>query len=110
LQGHFKAHSTHEQSVIAPPSGSKVLAASKRDSHQVLRHGKQAVGTQFHPKFSAEIMRAYIRHKHSNLLREGTDPHQIFNSVAATPEARRLLSRFAHQHGWTGAREGNEPP
>ena len=109
LPGNFRAHTTHEQSVIEPPAGSTVLAASKRDPHQVLRHGKRAISTQFHPEFSAEIMRAYIRRKHADLLREGTDAQQIFSAVAATPAARRLLFRFAHQHGWVGVSGGTKP-
>ena len=96
----FRAHTTHEQSVLEPPNGSTVLARSNRDLHQVLRHGKRAVSTQFHPEFSADIMRAYIQRKHADIAREGTDPDEIFNAVAATPVARRLLSRFARHQGW----------
>lgn len=102
----FKAHTTHEQSVLEPPAGSTVLARSKRDPHQVLRYEKQAMSTQFHPEFSAEIMRDYIKRKHADIAREGSNPREIFNAVAATPVARRLLSRFARHHGWLDEDDG----
>lgn len=99
----FRAHTTHEQSVLEPPSSATVLARSARDPHQLLRHGPQAISTQFHPEFNADVMRAYIRRKHGDMQREGTDPQQVFGSVAATPFARRLLRQFARRHGWIHA-------
>jgi GMP synthase (glutamine-hydrolysing) len=100
LPASFRAHTTHEQSVLEPPRGSIVLARSARDPHQLLRHGPHAISTQFHPEFNAEVMRAYIKRKHADMQRDGMDPHQTFSAVAATPVARRLLQQFAHRHGW----------
>ena len=97
----FRAHTTHEQSVLEPPPGTTVLAQSARDPHQLLRYGPNAISVQFHPEFNAEVMRAYIRRKQADLRREGTDPERIFNAVAATPVARRLLRQFARLHAWS---------
>jgi GMP synthase (glutamine-hydrolysing) len=97
----FRAHTTHEQSVIEPPQGATVLARSARDPHQLLRYAPHALSTQFHPEFNAEVMRAYIRRKHGDLRREGADPQAIFGAVAATPIARRLLRHFSRHHRWT---------
>ncbi|MDE2154314.1 MAG: glutamine amidotransferase [Xanthomonadaceae bacterium] len=102
LPASFRAHTTHEQSVLEAPHGSAVLARSARDPHQLLRHGPNALSVQFHPEFNAEIMRGYIRRKLADMRREGVDPQQIFGAVAATPIARRLLRLFARKHGWTG--------
>lgn len=96
----FRAHTTHEQSVIEPPDGVKVLARSARDPHQVLRYGANAVSTQFHPEFNADVMRAYVKRKHSDLKREGSDPVSVFRGVRATPVARQLLRDFARRHHW----------
>ena len=95
----FRAHTTHEQSVLEAPSGATVLARSARDPHQLLRYGPNALSTQFHPEFSADVMRAYIRRKCSDMRREGADPQRCFREVAATPIARRLLQRFAGHYG-----------
>lgn len=100
LPTRFRAHTTHEQSVIEPPVGAAVLARSARDPHQLLRYGPHALSAQFHPEFNAEVMRAYIRRKHGDLRREGADPQAIFGAVAATPIARRLLRHFSRHHRW----------
>lgn len=103
LPSSFRAHTTHEQSVLEPPHGSTVLARSLRDPHQLLRHGPQAVSSQFHPEFNADVMRAYIKRKHADMQREGANPQQTFGNVAATPLARRLLRQFSRLHGWNHA-------
>lgn len=103
LPATFRAHTTHEQSVLEPPPGATVLACSLRDPHQLLRHGPRAISSQFHPEFNADVMRAYIKRKHADMQREGTDPRQVFGDVAATPLARRLLRQFARLHGWSHA-------
>lgn len=94
----FRAHTTHEQSVVELPRGATVLARSERDPNHLLRYGKQAFSAQFHPEFNADVMRAYIRRKHADMQREGSDPGQVFRAVAATPVARSLLRQFVHRH------------
>ncbi len=105
LPASFRAHTTHEQSVIEPPRGATVLARSERDPHQLLRYGPKAISTQFHPEFNSEVMRDYVRRKHSDMRREGFDPRSVFRAVAATPVARQLLRRFSLLHGWNQKNE-----
>jgi GMP synthase (glutamine-hydrolysing) len=99
----FRAHTTHEQSVLEVPKGAKVLARSARDPHHLIRYGRNAVSVQFHPEFNADVMRAYIRRKHNDMRREGFDPHHAYRQVAATPLARRLLKMFSRRHGLSHA-------
>jgi GMP synthase (glutamine-hydrolysing) len=101
----FRAHTTHEQTVLEPPKGAVVLARSERDPHQLVRYGPTAVSSQFHPEFNAEVMRDYVKRKHAEMRREGTDPKSIFQGVAATPVARQLLRQFSRIHGWSRAAE-----
>ncbi len=96
----FAAHTTHEQSVLEAPAGATLLARSKRDPHQILRYGKHAISTQFHPEFSAEVMRAYLVYKAAGGSRRELQQLDVFREVAATPEARGLLARFARRAGW----------
>lgn len=100
LSNGFRAHTTHEQSVLEPPKGATVLARSARDPHQLLRYGAHAVSTQFHPEFNADVMRAYVRRKRADLKREGADAAAVFRGVGATPVARQLLRDFARAHRW----------
>lgn len=98
LPGTFHAHTTHEQSVLELPRGAVSLASSARDPHHLVRYGKHAVSTQFHPEFSAEVMRAYIRRKHEVLASEGTPPADMLAAVVATPHATGLLRTFVRRH------------
>lgn len=100
----FRAHTTHEQSVMEVPKGAMILAGSARDPHHLLRYGPNALSVQFHPEFNADVMRAYIHRKRDAMHKEGFDPHHTFRQVAATPMARRLLRHFARHHGLGGAR------
>jgi GMP synthase (glutamine-hydrolysing) len=95
----FRAHTTHEQSVMEVPKDARVLARSARDPHHLLRYGKHALSVQFHPEFNADVMRAYIKRKHHDMRREGFDPHHTFRQVAPTPSARRFLKMFSRHHG-----------
>lgn len=99
LPSRFRAHATHEQSVLKPPAATQVLARSARDRHQLLRYGRNAMSVQFHPEFNADVMRRYIHRKRHDMHREGSDVRATFSSVAPTPIARLLLRTFARQHG-----------
>ncbi|GLQ88940.1 glutamine amidotransferase [Dyella flagellata] len=99
LPAQFRAHTTHEQSVLEVPKGAKVLARSARDPHHLIRYGRNAISVQFHPEFNADVMRAYIERKHHAMRREGFDPQHTYRQVAATPLARRLLKVFSRHHG-----------
>ena len=94
----FHAHTTHEQSVLELPRGAVSLARSERDPHHLVRYGKHAVSTQFHPEFSAEVMRAYIRRKRDALAQEGHSPDALLAAVVPTPHAGMLLRGFVHKH------------
>lgn len=54
----FPAYLFHQQSVIKLPPHCDVLAESENDSYQILRYGTTAFSVQFHPEFTAEIMKA----------------------------------------------------
>lgn len=93
----FAAQATHRQSVLRPPADATVLAVSALDPCQAFRWGEAAWGVQFHPEFSATHMRGYIRGRADALAGEGRDWRAMWASVAAAPQARRLLRRFARQ-------------
>lgn len=56
----FSAQVTHAQSVKTLPPGARLLARNAFEPHQAFRLGETTWGVQFHPEFSAEVMRAYI--------------------------------------------------
>lgn len=103
LPSEFRAHATHEQSVLELPKGATALASSSRDPHHLVRYGAQAMSAQFHPEFNADVMRAYIHRKREAMLSEGNDPHHVYRQVAATPVARRVMRGFGIRHGLSAA-------
>ena len=90
----FKAHLTHEQSVIELPPGARVLASSEHDPHQIVRYGPNAISTQFHPEFTPQVSEACIRRRADVLRNDGTDPNALIRALEDTGEARRLLVSF----------------
>lgn len=95
LSAGFRAHTTHQQSVMQAPTGAVVLARSEQDDHQALRYGRHAWGVQFHPEFSARVMAGYIRGRADRLREEGIDALQLLRECGPAPAARTILQRFA---------------
>lgn len=91
----FFAHATHSQTVLKLPPGAVHLAQSDHDPYHAFRIGRRAWGVQFHPEFSADIMRAYIQKQAQELVQEGQNPDRLVQTVAPTPEAAAILSAFA---------------
>lgn len=104
LPAQFRAHTTHEQSVIEAPKGATVLARSARDPHHLIRYSPHALSVQFHPEFNADIMRAYIQRKRQVMREEGANVEHVYKAVAPTPDARRLLRLFTAHHRLGGHR------
>ena len=96
LPPRFQVQATHLQTVLRAPEGATVLARSVHDACHAFRWGDRAWGVQFHPEFSATHMRGYVQARHVALQREGQCPKTIAGNVRATPQARRVLSRFVH--------------
>jgi len=87
----FPAHFVHSQSVRELPPGATLLAGNAQEPHQAFRVGACAWGVQFHPEFSADVMRGYI---HCRIERQ-EEAAALLAAVRVTPEAASLLSRFA---------------
>jgi GMP synthase (glutamine-hydrolysing) len=90
----FLVHVTHSQSVLRLPPGATPLACNAHDPHQAFRIGKCAWGVQFHPEYSAGIMRSYIRVEASESETAGLNIPELLNAVQETPVATRTLRNF----------------
>jgi GMP synthase (glutamine-hydrolysing) len=95
LPARFPAHATHLQGVLRMPGDAVLLARSALDACQAFRWGESAWGVQFHPEFGTGHMHGYLRARRDALVREGRDPARLAGAVAATPQAREVLRRFA---------------
>ncbi|WP_369991451.1 glutamine amidotransferase [Pseudomonas xanthosomatis] len=94
----FPAHLTHEQSVITLPEGAVALARSAHDPHQIIRYGRHAISTQYHPEFTPGHLEAMIRRRHALLVAEQRDPAHMLNALQKTPSAQSVMCRFVWSH------------
>lgn len=94
LPEYFVAHLSHAQSVVQLPPDCAILAHNSHDAHQALRYGPRQWSVQFHPEFTAPVMRAYIERQRAALRDQGDDPEALRVSVHDCHEAAGLLQRF----------------
>ena len=70
--------------------------AGEREEIMGVRHKELMVeGVQFHPEFTADIMRAYLSAQAPELLGEGQSVDALIGAVEDAPHARALLQRFS---------------
>lgn len=101
LQGlptQFEAYLTHAQRVTKVPENAQVLATSERDGHQIIRYSPTAVSTQFHPEFTAALLKAVINLNYEKLVIEGQPVEQLIADLKAADVPRTILHRFVHQY------------
>lgn len=107
----LRAHVTHLQSVLELPPGAVHLAASALEPHHAFRFGERIWGVQFHPEFTADIMRAYLDLLAARLAAEGLDAAAIAAVVTEAAAATTVLRRFAVLAGAGSAYASTlEPP
>lgn len=95
----FAAHLTHMQTIVTLPAGAVALAKSAHDPHQIVRYGRNAVSTQFHPEFTTTHMETLIRRREQDLLKERRDPVRMIEAIQEAPNALKLLRRFVEVAG-----------
>ena len=89
---------THAQSVVELPEGAVRLAENEADPNHAFRIGERAWGIQFHPEFSAPVMRMYIERQRDELAARGVEVDELLARVTDSP-AEALLRRFAELVG-----------
>jgi GMP synthase (glutamine-hydrolysing) len=89
----FIAHATHAQTVIRLPEKALRLAGNPFEAHHAFRVGDNAWGVQFHPEFTADIMRAYIGEYAAALPQDG-NAEALKAAIDHTEAANALLKRF----------------
>lgn len=90
----FLAHASHQQSVLDLPLGAVALARSAHDPHHAVRYAPNAWGLQFHPEFSVEVMRDYLRRRRNAANGDCPGACCAQRLPAPSPAARGLLRRF----------------
>ena len=90
----FYANVTHAQSVIELPPGSVLLGKNDYEPIQAFRFQDNVWGVQFHPEFTADIMRFYLFERFDSLIEQGLDIKVLFDNIQTTPDSRAVLDNF----------------
>ena len=90
----FIANVTHAQSVVDLPPNSVLLAKNAYEPNHAFRVGSCTWGVQFHPEFTANIMRFYFFERFDSLEQQGLSIKSLFSEVQETPESRSVLDNF----------------
>ena len=85
---------SHQQTVMALPEGSILLATNPFEPHHAFRYGSCAWGVQFHPEFSAHIMQTYLQERREAIEAEQLDYQKLAAEVSEALESTKLLKNF----------------
>jgi len=91
---HINFYATHQQSVLKLPPDSTLLATTKLDPYHCFRYRNHIWGLQFHPEFSAGVIKSYIRERADDIKRDGLNPKQLVKKVTENNNGTLLLTRF----------------
>ncbi|PLX68172.1 MAG: GMP synthase [Denitrovibrio sp.] len=94
IPDNFPAHVVHAQTVLKLPDGAVILAQNGHDPHHAFRYGDCAWGVQFHPEFTAEIIKSYISRDVEKYTKMGLDVDKVLESVEETPVSCSIIRRF----------------
>jgi GMP synthase (glutamine-hydrolysing) len=94
LPAEFPAHVVHAQTVVDLPPGAICLAGNSFEPHHAFRIGASAWGVQFHPEYTAPIMRAYIEQLSDELVAGQRNVAELLETVMDTDAAQRVLPCF----------------
>ena len=86
---------SHAQTVLRLPPDALRLAANEHEPNHAFSLGESAWGVQFHPEYTPDIMRAYVREQAGELAAAGRAAERLLQAVEPTPEAGAVLGRFA---------------
>ena len=90
----FKGHEAHSQSVLELPNNAKILAYNENDSIQSFVYKNYIWGTQFHPEFSANITKEYLKFVKDDIVSSGKNYENIYNKIEEHKYGEMLLKRF----------------
>lgn len=90
----FLAQVTHAQSAITLPSGAILLALNDYEPNHAYRIGSNIYSMQFHPEFSADVMRGYLFETAEKLTADGINVKSLLAQIQNADAASNLIQRF----------------
>jgi len=90
----FSVQTSHYETVSEIPESAACTVHGQRDRHHGLVFSSSAWGVQFHPEFTADIMRTYIMGQKESLERDGLDTDALIRGLRDDEAGKKLLQRF----------------
>ncbi|MDA3865948.1 MAG: glutamine amidotransferase [Salinivirgaceae bacterium] len=90
----FHVYQYHNQSVVEFPEKIQLLGANNIDFYQVVRYNNHMWSCQFHPEFSADVLKKYIEINAVQLTVDGLDPYVLLTILEENESGKKLLKRF----------------
>jgi GMP synthase (glutamine-hydrolysing) len=94
LYDRFHAYQFHNQSVVVLPKSVQSLGANNIDYYQVLCYNKHMWSCQFHPEFTADVLKKYIGINAVLLTASDIDPYVLLTILEEDNNGQKLLKRF----------------
>ncbi|NKB32240.1 MAG: glutamine amidotransferase [Pseudomonadales bacterium] len=94
LPQQFDVQVSHQQSVTGLPVNAVRLAANNFEPNQAFRLGATTWGIQFHPEFSADVVKKYIVARKEAIDKEGLDSDQLVANLQDSPCSVEVLQSF----------------
>ena len=98
-------HVTHSQTVIKLPEQAVLLASNEFEPHHAFKLNNHMYGVQFHPEFTADIIRVYIDEQSEHLEKTGLNIEKIRQSVMENDYGTQILQLFV----WLSGLKKNNP-
>jgi GMP synthase (glutamine-hydrolysing) len=94
---------SHQDHVGVAPPGVRPLVRAPHDELHAFAAGHAARAVQFHPEFSAEIVRGYVLERRDALRDEGQDPSAVAAAIVEPEGGARVLRNFVRHFVRAGA-------
>jgi GMP synthase (glutamine-hydrolysing) len=90
----FFSYAAHSQTVLSLPPGAVLLAQNGFEKHHAFCLNNHIWGVQFHPEFTAGVVKMYIHEFEKELLKEGVNTKKLYDSINELSSGQVFLSRF----------------
>ena len=85
---------THQQAVTSLPDDVTILGSTALDKYHGFRYKNNIWGLQFHPEFTAPIIKDYITTRAGDLVKEGLNPEQMIAEIGTEDHGSTLMQSF----------------
>lgn len=94
LPSAIRAYVAHAQTVKKVPTDAVVLARNAFEEHHALRFRDNVWGVQFHPEFTADLLKEYMQLGRERIANQGYDVDELLHTAQDHAYGKTLLKKF----------------